>query len=98
MAGKRGHPHSGWSLTPHRKSWRPQILCCQWLGVANYSGAIDALSLKPSDFCSNGDKRAMNTKLHGADAYTGSASHVEPSHRVANAVMLSHWTVKNENN
>ncbi len=38
-----------------------QILRCQWLAVNDYSFAIDALTLEPSDVCNNG----VNTRIMG---------------------------------
>jgi hypothetical protein len=39
---------------PFGKAGGLQILRCQWIAVANCSFTIDALTLKPSDFCNVG--------------------------------------------
>jgi hypothetical protein len=36
---------------PHGKAGGLQILCCQGIKVADYNFTLDALALKPSDFC-----------------------------------------------
>jgi len=36
---------------PYGKAGGLQILCCQGFAVYEYSFALDALALKPSDFC-----------------------------------------------
>jgi hypothetical protein len=37
---------------PYRKAGGPQILCSQGIKVTDYNFTLDALDLKPSDFCS----------------------------------------------
>jgi len=39
------------TLKTTRKAGRLQILCCQGIKVADYTFTLDALALKPSDFC-----------------------------------------------
>jgi hypothetical protein len=36
---------------PYGKAGVLQILCCQGIKVADYNFTLDALALKPSDFC-----------------------------------------------
>ena len=36
---------------PYGKAGGLQILCCQGIKVADYNFTLDALALKPSDFC-----------------------------------------------
>ena len=39
------------TLKTTRKAGGLQILCCQGIKVADYTFTLDALALKPSDFC-----------------------------------------------
>ena len=36
---------------PYGKAGGLQILCCQGIKVTDYTFTLDALALKPSDFC-----------------------------------------------
>ena len=40
---------------PCGKAGGLQILCCQGIKVADYNFTLDALALKPSDFCNAKD-------------------------------------------
>ena len=44
------------TFLPFRKAGEHQILRCQWFAVKCYGFTIDALTLKPSDFCNTGVK------------------------------------------
>ncbi len=52
------------SFLPCGKAGGLQILRCQRLAVADYSCAIDALTLEPSDFCNIGVYSILNYQ-HG---------------------------------
>jgi hypothetical protein len=39
---------------PYGKAGGLQILCCQGIKVTDYNFTLDALALKPSDFCNVG--------------------------------------------
>ena len=43
------------TLKTTRKAGRLQILRCQGITVSNYGFTLDALTLKPSDFCNVGE-------------------------------------------
>jgi hypothetical protein len=47
---------------PYGKAGGLQILCCQGIKVTDYILTLDALALKPSDFCS---VRVMPTNQQG---------------------------------
>jgi hypothetical protein len=44
---------------PYRKAAGLQILCCQGIKVTDYDFTLDALALKPSDFCDAVDWQAQ---------------------------------------